>query len=251
MRGRLWLIGIAALAFVLVLLLRLPLSWVRAALPANVTCAKPSGSIWQGRCDEFGVVTATGALALGPLSWDLQPAALLRARIAGTVRIDGPQLHGTSRFVAGLARNLRVEDLDAVVPLDRRFLGMVPANWTGRLLLKFPRAELRKGQLTLLQGRLEAHDIVAQGPRPDAFGSYALEFPAATAPGSAFAGQLRDLAGPIELAGALNVQPNLDWELDALVKARPSATVQLSKLLEYLGPPDAQGRRRFSAAGDF
>jgi hypothetical protein len=245
-----WMFAVAAVAFLLVLLLRLPLSWATPLLPASVTCDLPSGSVWQGRCGQFTFSAAGAPLPIGPVSWTLRPGALLRARLAGTAQVDGPQLRGQASFEAGTGGTLRVHELRASAPLDRRLLGMVPANWTGQLSLHFPRVELEGGLLTALEGTLEARDVVAQGPRPDAFGSHAVEFSGVPQP-DVFRGTLRDMAGPVELGGTLDLRPNLDFELNALIKARPSATAQLQKLIEYLGPPDAQGRRMLSVAGDF
>lgn len=250
MRPRPWIIVVAALAFVIVLAMRLPLRWATGFLPPQVKCELPTGSIWRGRCNALSLVNGASPLPLGPVSWDLRGAALLRLHLAGTLRLEGPQLRGTGRFDAGPGHDLDIADLDATAPLDRRLFAMLPSNWTGRLQLKFPRITVRGGRLLQLQGSAEAHDVVAQGPRPDEFGSYALTFSAPPVSGIHH-GVLRDLDGPIELGGTLDVKETLDWELDALVKARPAASAQLSRLIEYLGPPDAQGRRRFSATGDF
>jgi len=250
MRPRLWVIIVAVLAFAGVLALRFPLRWATSFLPPEVSCGDPTGSIWQGRCGVLAIKTGANPLPLGPVRWDLQTAALLRLHLSGIVRLEGPQLHGTAQVDAGLGHDLAVSNLDATAPLDRRLFSMVPANWTGRLQLRFARVTIHGGRLTDLNGSVEAQEVVAQGPRPDEFGSYALAF---TSPpvGGTHHGVLRDLGGPLEISGTLDVKERLDWELDALVKARPAATEQMARLIEYLGPPDGQGRRRFSAAGDF
>lgn len=251
MRNRFLLIALAVIAFALMLLVRLPLSWVRPLLPAGVTCDVPSGSIWNGRCGTLTVTTSGAPLTLGAVNWRLRPGALLRLKLAGTLQAEGPVLTGRSGFSMGPGGNALLEDAELDAPLDRRLLAMVPPNWTGRVRARLPRVELRNHQLAAVTGTIEAHDVVAQGPRPDSFGSYALTFPASPAAPGSFRGQLRDLDGPVEVAGTLDVRANLDWELNANVRARPSATPQLARLLEFLGPPDAQGRRTFSAAGDF
>jgi hypothetical protein len=250
MRVRIWMIVCAALAFLVVLLARLPASWITPLLPAGITCGAPGGSVWQGRCGQFSVAAKDAVLPVGPVHWTLRPGALLRARLAGTAQVSGPQLRGQASFEAGLGGRLQLRDLQATAPLDRRLLNMVPANWTGQLDLRFPHVALDGDRITALQGVLAARDIVAQGPRPDAFGSYSVEF-APSADAGVFRGTLRDLDGPVELGGTLDVRSDREFELNALIKARPSATAQLAGLLEYLGPADAQGRRAFSMAGDF
>jgi general secretion pathway protein N len=245
------MIVVAAFAFLAILLLRLPLSWVRSLLPQQVVCEGPGGSVWQGRCAALTLNIGGSPLPVGPVNWKLRPSALLRAKLAGDVQVTGPQLRGRASFVVGSGGNAQIRELDAAAPLDRRLMTMVPPNWTGRLVVRAPVVDLVDGKLAAVSGTIEAHEVVAQGPRPDEFGSYALEFPPNGAAGGPFRGTLRDLDGPVELDGTLEVRSNLDWQLDANVKARVTATPQLSRLLEYLGPPDAQGRRPFSAAGDF
>ncbi|MET0291237.1 MAG: type II secretion system protein N [Steroidobacteraceae bacterium] len=251
MRSRTLLIGLAVISFVLVLIARLPLSWVTGLMAPQARCESPSGSIWQGRCGALTLRIGGPDLPVGAVSWRLDRVALLRAHVAGEANAEGPMLLGHARFDASAGGDIDVRDLDLVAPLDRRLLGMVPPNWTGRVKATVPRVTLRDGKLVTLAGTLEAHDVVAQGPAPDQFGSYALEFPATADGAQAFPGKLRDLDGPVEVSGTFEVRPNQEWELNALVRARPNATPQLAKLLEYLGPPDAQGRRTFSAAGDF
>lgn len=250
MRLRPWMILIALLAFVAVLLLRFPLRWALPFLPKQVQCTQATGSVWQGRCGALTFAGPAGAMPLGPVSWNIRTAPLLRAHLSGSVQLEGPQLHGSAQFDASAGGDLDVQDLDAAAPLDRRLLSMVPANWTGRLQLRFPRLTLRDGRLVTAQGFIEAHDIVAQGPRPDEFGSYSLTF-AGAPQADTHRGTLRDLDGPVELSGTLDVKDDLSWLLDALIKPRATATPQLQKLVEYLGPPDAQGRRRFGAEGTF
>jgi hypothetical protein len=250
MRLRPWMILVALLAFVAVLLLRFPLRWALGVLPAQVQCAEPAGSVWQGRCGALTYTGPAGAVPLGSVSWDLRKSALLRAHFAGVARFEGPQLRGSAGFDAAPGGDLALAAVDATAPLDRRLLSMVPANWTGRLVLRLPALTIRDNRLLLAQGSIEAHDIVAQGPRPDEFGSYALTFDGAPQ-GGVHRGMLRDLAGPIELTGTLDVKDDFSWMLDALAKPRATAPPQLQRLLEYLGPPDAQGRRRFGAEGTF
>jgi len=250
MRLRPWMILVALLAFVAVLLLRFPLRWALPLLPSQVQCAQPSGSVWQGRCGALTVTGPAGAVPLGSVSWDLRIASALRAHAAGLARFEGPQVLGSAQFDAAPGGDLALDAVDVTAPLDHRLLSMVPANWTGRLVLRLPQLSIRDGRLLRAQGSIEAHDVVAQGPRPDEFGSYALTFDGQPQ-GGVHRGMLRDLGGPVELSGTLDVKEDLAFMLDALVKPRATATPELQRLLEYLGPPDAQGRRRFGAEGTF
>ena len=245
------LILLAVAAFVAVLVARFPLGWAVGFLPTIIRCDAPTGTLWQGRCGTFSVaVSATGPVSIGALAWDLDGAALLRARLQGELRVDGEQVRGATHFAVTTGDQLVLEHLTAELPLDRKLIGIVPANWTGRVHIADARVALDGRRLLGLSGEAQVRDVVAQGPRPDPFGSYRLRFPAG-ADGAAHRGELQDIGGPLELNGTLVLQPDLNFELDTWVKPRADATPGVVRLIEFLGATDAQGRRNFSASGNF
>jgi general secretion pathway protein N len=241
-------VALALLAFLVVLIARLPVRWVVGLLPAQVSCGDPAGSLWRGQCGRFAVTGAAGPMELGRLDWTLRPAALLRASLAGEAILDGPRHRARALFEATPGGDLELRETTAQLPLDARLLRMLPANWTGRLELDVDEVVLRSRRLASARGTARALDVIAQGPQPDNFGSHELKIAPVT--DGTHRGQLRDLGGPLEVEGTLVLRPDLSWQVDALLRARPGASDRLARLLEYLGPPDAQGRRTFSAAGD-
>jgi hypothetical protein len=79
-------------------------------------------------------------------------------------------------------------------------------------------------------------------------GSYKVTFP----PGQTteeLAGTLADLGGPLAIAGALRLKPDRSYVIEGSIAARPEAPQAISDSLQYLGAPDAEGRRPFSIAG--
>src|SRR5208282_1995644 len=69
---------LAALVFLLTLLVRLPASVLLTHLPGSVRCTDVSGTLWRGSCGEL----AFGPQSVSDVRWTLHPVALLRARIA-------------------------------------------------------------------------------------------------------------------------------------------------------------------------
>ncbi|MGH8286318.1 MAG: type II secretion system protein N, partial [Steroidobacteraceae bacterium] len=57
--------------------------------------------------------------------------------------------------------------------------------------------------------------------------------------------------GPLNVTGSLRLTREPGFVLDGLVAARPDASPELARQLQYLGAPDAGGRRPFSIAGTF
>ena len=65
---------LAAIGFMLVMLVRFPARWVSPLLPHGVHCQRLDGSAWSGTCT--GLTSSGGAL--GDLSWDWHVLQLLR-----------------------------------------------------------------------------------------------------------------------------------------------------------------------------
>ena len=65
-------------------------------------------------------------------------------------------------------------------------------------------------------------------------------------------GQLRDLgSGPLAVEGTVRLTPEPGFDLEGLVTARPTASPELAQDIQFLGSPDARGRRPFSLAATF
>jgi hypothetical protein len=103
----------------------------------------------------------------------------------------------------------------------------------------------------VIQGVVEAHDLTdGEASNAQRWGSYSLTFPAPIA-GDPL-GQLRDLGGgPLAVEGTLRLTPDPGFDLEGLVTARPTASPELAKDIQFLGSPDAQGRRPFSLSATF
>ena len=97
MSGSLRITLLAAGAFLVILLARLPASWV-APRKGNVTCESADGSVWSGSCNGLTVARAP----YGDLSWDLAPLHLFTGTLAGHVVLA----HGAITGRGDLARNL-------------------------------------------------------------------------------------------------------------------------------------------------
>jgi hypothetical protein len=102
-----------------------------------------------------------------------------------------------------------------------------------------------KDMITQIQGRIEVHDLEdhdRKGVTP--LGSYSVTFPGSSSGDPV--GQLQDLGGPLAVQGTLRVmQDKPGVELNGYVTPRADAAPDLRQQLQYLGSPDAQGRRQF------
>lgn len=238
---------LAALVFLLTLLVRLPASVLLRLVPGPWRCTDASGTLWHGSCGEF----TDGRHGVSELHWTVHPAALLRARIALDVRSEDPAASGQAYLEWQPGGALLIEHLAATLS-PQELTALLPGGWSASLQLAIDRAQVRAGHLVALEGTLELQQLQLRGSRTT-LGSYELAFPpaadAAAAADAAMQGTLRDVEGPLSLHGQLQLQPAGSYEISGKVAAREDASPALQQLLEALGPADAGGEREFSLEG--
>jgi general secretion pathway protein N len=245
MKASTWIAAIAVLAFVIFLIARLPASWVAPTPPSEVACGDVSGTIWSGTCTSL---TAQGQ-ALGDLTWDVHASRLLAGKLNAALVLARPTGNVQGTVEVGFDKNITAHDLVADLPLDHALMPQIPANLHGSVHADLAVLRLAGRTIKVIQGHVEARDLQqGLGASAEPFGSYSLVFP----PGSGDpVGQLRDLGGPLEVQGTLRLTSEPGFALQALVKARPDAPADLQRAIQYLGSPDAQGRRPFGTEGTF
>ena len=254
------LVSLAALLFVFTVLLRAPARWLLAALPATIECRSPAGSLWRGSCAQLQLPAGT----LNQVSWSLHPWPLLRGHLDADLRCADAHAAGSTRASLRLGGHLLLTQLQAQLPIDAGFVPFFPAGWSGQVELALDALELHSGQLVSIEGTATARALARRNP-PMPFGSFELRFApgasnanaaasggeATSGDDAAIRGELRDLGGPLAVSGTLSIRNGREYLLSGLVAVRPGGDVELTKFVEYVGPPDAQGRREFRLDGSF
>jgi general secretion pathway protein N len=245
---RFLILAIAALFVFLVLMLaRFPARWAAGWLPQGVLCGQLSGTLWNGRCAELTIREAQ----LGDVRWNVRASRLLAGRLAALVLLAKPGVDVRGEFETGLSGELTGSDLTAVIALDRSILADLPPNLRGSLRADLARLHVRRGVVADIAGRIEALELAQVGNAGRLeLGDYAVTFPGGNT-ASEPVGALEDLRGPLDVSGSLRLTAEPGWILEGSVAARPEAPPQLVRQLQYLGPPDAAGRRPFSLAGTY
>jgi general secretion pathway protein N len=246
MKRAVWITLLAILAFAVILIARMPVSWVAGFIPRNVSCAELAGTVWNGSCN--GLIAEN--VQVGNASWDLRPFALLTGKLAGYVEVTrGPNY---VRGDVSASRNvITAQNLQADMPLDPTLISQLPRDLSGVVRANLASIRLEKGIITSVEGLIEAHNLVQRsGGQRLELGDYSLTFPAAD-PAKEPVGELRSLSGPLNVEGTLNLTREPGFVLEGLVSSGPDASPQLVQELSYLGSPDAQGRRPFSVAATF
>lgn len=246
MRRTVWLVLIGLLAFLGFVIARLPARWIAPGPKAPVSCTDIDGTLWSGTC--------TGLTAYrqsyGDLSWELHPLRLLAGKLSVSVVLVRGTGSAQGLVDAGFGRRVTARNLVADLPLDPTLLPQLPGDLRGTVHADLPLLVLHGEQVQALQGRIEVHDLIqGAGTAAQPLGSYSLEFP----PGADGppVGHLRDLGGPLSVDGSLRLTPEPGVSVEGLVAARPTAAAELQQEIQFLGSPDAQGRRLFSFAATF
>ena len=239
-------IVLVIVAFAAIVLARLPASWLLPSGGTDFSCAGVDGSIWNGYCSDLRVRGA----ALGDLAWRLRPTRLFLGKLAAHVDLERPPTTSAQGDVEiGLGGTLLARNLTASLPLDPTLLPGVPPTLSGSLHLDLVIAQItQKGVVKRLEGRIEANDLVDRSGYVTPLGSFAVTFPGGTPQPT---GDVQDLGGPLAVTGKLVLTPQPGYELSGYVTPRASANQALVNTIEFLGSPDAQGRRQFALSGTY
>jgi general secretion pathway protein N len=239
-----WIALFAAIAFLAIVVIRMPAAWVLPTRGAQWSCTSIEGSLWSGGCAGL-IVSGT---ALGDLGWDLHPLRLLLGRAAAQLAIGHGPAEAHADVEATFGGRITARNVIADLPLDSRVLPAVPPNLHGRAHCELALVQLQRGVIRQLQGRIEVHNLEERSGNSTPLGSYVVTFPGGSGDP---VGSLRDLEGPLALEGTLRLTPAPGFELEGFIAARRGAPPELVNSLRFLGSPDATGRRPFSLSGTF
>jgi len=254
MKRTIWLIVFGVLVFVGIVVARMPIGWVFSGSKGGVSCGDVDGTLWNGSCTGLTVV-AVQQQPLGDLTWEVHPLRLFAGKLNADVVLTRPTGTVQGNVEAGLNKAVSARDVHADLPVDRELTSSLPPNLQGlrgTLHAELSQVRVQGNVLKLIQGVVEVHDLTdGQGPEAQRWGSYSLTFPPSS--GGDPVGQIRDLGGngPLSVEGTLRLTPEPGFDVEGMVAARPTAPPDLAKDLQFLGSPDAQGRRPFSLAGTF
>jgi general secretion pathway protein N len=245
---RLWpLVALGLCAFIVFALVTLPAGVVLSRLSSNgIATGGVSGTIWNGRAQ---VLQVRGA-HIGGVEWKLQLLPLFTGRIGADVKVTRIDGFATTELSAGLTGTVRLKNLTASLPLSALPPNASPGGWAGTLNGRFAELTMENGWPTSVDGTLDLMDLTGPARNPSKAGSYRVMFDPAASNAEVLKGDIEDSGdGPLQVNGTIELRPDRSYKIDALIAARPSAPRNLVQALEFLGPPDAQGRRQFATEG--
>lgn len=240
------------LVFVVVLVTTAPARLAAPALQAAGASARGlDGTLWSGQARSLTLM----GLRLDQPSWRLQPLRLLRGEVAASTEavLPGGFVRGEVFWQAGGMAGAR--GLEGAAPLAWLVPGTASLAGNSQLSLRVTSLEIKDGWIRTAVGTLDLGQVTLplptlRGKLPP--GGYSVSFDARDLDGQQpVVGVLRDLGGPLEVTGQLQLRPPRDYELAGQVKPRPDTPADLTGALRTLGPRTPEGGYGFSLAGSF
>jgi general secretion pathway protein N len=238
------LVALGIIAFLAFAIVTLPARVVLGQLESSgIRAGGVQGTVWKGRAQVLQIADAN----LGAVDWDLHVLPLFTARLVADLRIKRTDGFAETQVVLS-PTSVRFDALTASLPLSA-----LPSSafrgWKGTANLKFAALTLRDGWPTAAEGTLDVIDLTGPAQRPFNLGSYRVVFPEAAGDSGVLTGALSDLGGPLQLNGKVELKTDRSYLLDGMIATRPDAPRDIANMLQFLGAPDAQGRRPFSLSG--
>lgn len=219
---------------------------------SGVIVAGTTGTVWHGRAAGLQV----RGITMGPTEWRVEPLRLFTGAIAVSLHSERSDGYLDAKVMARFGGSVVVENARGALPLNALSgLGLPGGGtqgWNGNVLLKLEELRLVNGWPVAIRGDIDLANLVGPPRQPTQLGGYRISFlaPNAKATNDEVHGAVQSMDdAPLDVTGSIKLMANRNYVIDAQVATRSGAPTALVKALEYLGPPDGQGRRPLSVAG--
>lgn len=243
------LLAAGVLGYLIFLVVTFPAQFVFGKLAAQgVNASAVSGTLWKGRALNLRI----GIVSLGDLDWRLKPWSLFAAKLDADFNLKRPDGFAQGAVSASLNGRIILKNVTASLPVDA-IVGSegLPGGWKGTAQAKLSELVLVQAWPTSATGVIDMIDLTGPAAQPANIGTYRVSFPAANAPAepNALIGSIEDEQAAIAVSGTIKLSPGRNYVLDMRVAARPNAPQDIKDGMQYLGAPDAEGKRPFSVSG--
>ncbi len=242
-RGAYAAAGLAA--FLVFLVAMVPASQVAGRLPAGIALDGLSGTIWSGRARTLAVE----GRPLGALQWSCRPWRLILLEWSCRIGLEPPGGEVTGDFSGDFTGSFVGRGIQGTTPISN-FEGIAtPRGWTGNLELDLDAFAVKSRLPESATGRLYLRGLRAPGANGERLGDFELVVGEGSVGSATLNGRLRDLGGPLHVRGAIELFSDGRYLLSGDAAPGPGAGPAIFDTLDFLGPPDSQGRRPFTIEG--
>ncbi len=244
MPGQKRLIAAGVLALLLGLLILFPARVAyRWFVPPELQLSGITGTLWRG---EAGEGTADG-FYLGHLKWRFKPLSLLAGKAGFLLTADPVSGFIETGVAVGLDGNVSFSALDAALPMAT-FKNGIPSlrGIDGSITLQFESVVLAGGMPVEADGTLVLSNLVVRDLSGSPLGEYRAVFQTGD---NGISGQVQDVSGVVDIDGTIQLRPDRSYLFSGQIAAAANAPSAMVQQLQYLGSPDAEGKRTFRFEG--
>ena len=234
-------------AYLLFLAVQMPAAWMMALASERL----PGFSVQELRGTAFeGAARGVRLRGAGveQLRWRWRPLVLLAGRIGYRFELAEPELRLHGSVAMQPDRQVHVSDVTGYLPIAKLIALAEPSPLALNGRLELDLAELRlnaTGRPQAARGTLRLRDLRSTFPRLE-LGDFDVSLRTAE---QRIVGDIRDAGGPLELIGALTVDPDGAYRFTGQAAARESNNRELSGSLRLLGRPGPDGKTRLDFSG--
>jgi hypothetical protein len=244
-----WL-GLAVAAYLAATVTLFPAATAyRWLAPPDVRVTGIEGTVWLGRA----ALASVADVGLYDIEWSTSAWRLLTGRLNLDLQARIPDGFVRGSVNAG-ASTLEVTDLQLSSTLTSAGRFVPLGDVRGLVSVQLATLELANGWPTRASGdvrlaQLEAPLLMPGGPSGlVALGNYLVTLE--ESPSGGLGGRFVDQGGPLEVDGTFTLSPSRSYELSGTIRARPDASEELARGIEFVtAPPDNDGRRAFELTG--
>ena len=142
---------LAAILFVITLLVRLPASVLASQLPAELACDEPSGTVWHGSCEQV----QAGGVSIAGVTWTLYPLSLLSLTLKVDLSSTDPNAGGSANIELHRNGDAHLSAVHFSMPVTPA-MHLLPAGSSATVILALPSATIHAQHLAAVEGVVDA-----------------------------------------------------------------------------------------------
>ena len=238
---RLILVGIATLLIGLFVSFpaRVAYQWFA---PEELQLSGIDGSVWHGTATQG----SAGGIYIADLSWKFRPLALLTGKLEFVSSSKLASGFFDANVAIGVSGTVTLSDFAAALTLDTLATMLPLAGIEGDVSVQFEELVIENGVPIVAAGTLNIANLVSRLLSPAPLGDYRAEFQTED---DGILGSVEGISGVLDLNGTIRLGRDRNYEFVGKVAAKPTAPANISRQLQLLGSPDAQGQREFRIEG--
>ncbi len=244
----------ALLAYLAQLAAKTPAAFVVQRFGENwpVKMTGVTGSVWQGRAEQMVVAKLT----IEPVSWRVEPLALLGGGVAANIDLAGNDLSGRLNASTDLKQRIKIRDSRLLMPARQLDIEQLPVDLGGNLFIRIEQLAFDleprwpadpQASLPIVEAQVSWQGAAVTSPVPLELGEFLLQMGNQD---QTIRASLTSASGPLDTQGNLEIRADGHYQWVIRLYPRGEANGEIRDLLSLLGRPDRSGAVTLRNEGD-